>query len=186
MHENLEQQLLQKYAHLFRGKELPVTENLMAFGCECGDGWYGLIAAACSEIATHQNICGSSDFLWLQIKEKFGALRLYYSGGDEYIAGVVAVIEKLSERTCEICGAPASRPETPSGGWIVTRCENCSRAAGKKAPTGELSAEDVFQNAKLQRLEFLNISLRHELVAAQQEVRAMRTELAALEQLRKM
>ena len=56
----------------------------------------------------------------IQVKEKFGGLRFYYNGGDEYIDGVVAMAESMSYRTCEVCGAPG----TLSGDrWVRTLCE---------------------------------------------------------------
>lgn len=55
-----------------------------------------------------------------QVKEKFGSLRFYYSGGDDLIDGIVRMAESMSDRTCEECGAPG----TPSSnGWIQTLCE---------------------------------------------------------------
>lgn len=55
-----------------------------------------------------------------QVKEKFGGLRFYYSGGDDYISGIVAMAEEISLRTCEICGDAGKSRNT---GWIKTRCE---------------------------------------------------------------
>jgi hypothetical protein len=55
-----------------------------------------------------------------QVKEKFGTLRFYYSGGDEYIAGLVSMAESMSGVTCEECGKPGTRT---SGGWIKTACK---------------------------------------------------------------
>lgn len=55
-----------------------------------------------------------------QVKEKFGGLRFYYSGGDDYIDGVVAMAESMSYRTCEECGNPGT---STSGGWIRVLCE---------------------------------------------------------------
>jgi len=55
-----------------------------------------------------------------QVKDKFGALRFYYNGGDDYISGMVTLAENLSQRTCDICGAPGQEREGP---WIVTRCD---------------------------------------------------------------
>lgn len=39
-----------------------------------------------------------------QIKEKFGELRFYFSGGDEQIAGMVRMAEYLCNQTCEVTG----------------------------------------------------------------------------------
>ena len=55
-----------------------------------------------------------------QVKEKFGTLRFYYTGGDEYISGLVSMAESMSGVTCEECGSPG---ETKGQGWLVTLCE---------------------------------------------------------------
>lgn len=39
-----------------------------------------------------------------QIKEKFGELRFYYSGGDERVSGMVRFAEYLCAKTCEVSG----------------------------------------------------------------------------------
>lgn len=57
----------------------------------------------------------------IQCKEKFGGLRFYYNGGDDYIQGVVDMAEEMSYRTCEVCGAPAEISN--DGGWHRARCE---------------------------------------------------------------
>lgn len=57
-----------------------------------------------------------------QVKEKFGTLRFYYTGGDEYIRGMVSLAESLTAVTCESCGNPG---EQRDGGWIHTYCEPC-------------------------------------------------------------
>jgi hypothetical protein len=60
-----------------------------------------------------------------QVKEKFGTLRFYYTGGDEYISGLVSMAESMSGVTCEECSAPA---ETRGPGWIRTICDPCEQA----------------------------------------------------------
>jgi hypothetical protein len=57
-----------------------------------------------------------------QVKEKFGTLRFYYTGGDEYISGMVAMAESMSGVICESCGNPGERK---GGGWVRTICEPC-------------------------------------------------------------
>ena len=54
-----------------------------------------------------------------QVKEKFGTLRFYYSGGDDYISGLVSMAESMSGVTCEECGKPGTQTK---GGWIKTAC----------------------------------------------------------------
>ena len=58
----------------------------------------------------------------VQVKEKFGGLRFYYSGGDEYIDGLVAMAEAMSCVTCERCGEVGKQNQK---GWIETLCYDC-------------------------------------------------------------
>ena len=60
-----------------------------------------------------------------QIKEKFGTLRFYYTGGDDYISGMVSLAESMTGVTCEGCGNPG---KTRGGGWVHTYCEPCEEA----------------------------------------------------------
>jgi hypothetical protein len=62
-----------------------------------------------------------------QVKEKFGTLRFYYSGGDEYISGLVSMAESISAVTCEECGNPGTQV---GGGWITTLCKEHAEARG--------------------------------------------------------
>lgn len=55
-----------------------------------------------------------------QVKEKFGGLRFYYDGGDEYIHGLVAMAESMSYVTCEVCGSPG---RVYTDGWHATLCD---------------------------------------------------------------
>ena len=58
-----------------------------------------------------------------QVKEKFGTLRFYYSGGDEVVHGMVDLAESMSGVTCEVCGKPGT---VRGGGWIQTLCDEHS------------------------------------------------------------
>lgn len=53
-----------------------------------------------------------------QIKEKFGGLRFYYSGGDKQVEGMVNMAEYLCSKTCEITGKPGVA--CIRGGWWKT------------------------------------------------------------------
>jgi hypothetical protein len=62
-----------------------------------------------------------------QIKEKFGTLRFYYFGGDDYCHGVESMAESMSAVTCEVCGSPG---KLRNGGWIRTLCDEHAKEAG--------------------------------------------------------
>jgi len=84
-----------------------------------------------------------------QVKEKFGTLRFYYDGGDEYIHGLSAMAEAMSARTCESCGNPA---RSSNNGWITTMCQPCldSREQRRKQELDEYNAqhENAYQTTK--------------------------------------
>lgn len=58
--------------------------------------------------------------VFVQIKEKFGTLRLYCDGGNSVTSHLVRYAELLSSVTCEKCGCPGRRI---SLGWIKTLCD---------------------------------------------------------------
>jgi len=84
-----------------------------------------------------------------QVKEKFGTLRFYYDGGDEYIHGLAAMAEAMSARTCESCGNPA---RSSNNGWITTMCQPCldSRNQRRQQELNDYNSqhEDAYQKMK--------------------------------------
>lgn len=60
-----------------------------------------------------------------QVKEKYATLRVYYSGGDDVIGGMVRMAESMSGVTCEECGAPG---QVVGEGWLTTLCEQHAMA----------------------------------------------------------
>lgn len=78
-----------------------------------------------------------------QVKEKFGGLRFYYHGGDEFCNGVVQMAEAMSTCICEQCGAPG---KIGGRGWIKTLCTPCRENINKEQyshhKTNNLSIED--------------------------------------------
>ena len=62
------------------------------------------------------------DFYFVQIKEKFGSLRLYPNACPEGVYKILNKYEKMSKRICIQCGKPATRITT---GWICPYCDDC-------------------------------------------------------------
>ena len=138
MKDKLQQKLYDQYPNLFTDRHKSPIESCMAFGIECGDGWYEILSSLCFLINQHErNIQGQTEYkqkenpdytsdyypvIFQQIKEKFGGLRVYYGGGDDYVDGLVSMAEAWSYKTCEVCGEKGSPNKT---GWITTLCDNC-------------------------------------------------------------
>jgi hypothetical protein len=124
MKEQLEQELKTMYPQLLG--RLPYFE--------CGDGWYNILNSMC--FCIQQNISQKSkdnpellEFRFVQIKEKFGGLRAYAIGYDDYSNAIIRMAETMSDVTCESCGSPGKTRKT---GWWAVRCDNC-QSVYKKA-----------------------------------------------------
>lgn len=94
-------------------------------------GWWPIIESLCSNIQRHINWRNEQfekygrgekveQVVVMQIKEKFGGLRFYYSGGDENIHGMVRMAEAWADATCEECGKPG---KLRGRGWMKTLCD---------------------------------------------------------------
>lgn len=89
-------------------------------------GWFPIVAGLCLEI---DRVLGEHrpSFHWVQIKEKFGTLRLHFDleGAPEplrkSLQGLLSQAGQESARCCMVCGEPARL--SYQGGWMVTVCE---------------------------------------------------------------
>lgn len=171
MNPQLEQRLCEKYPDIFANRHKSIQESPMAFGFECGDGWYDIIDTMCELIkfhVEHQNqqnkrnieyneiftqgpealkeyilkTYSSNDRIEKdlaralhdgpravpqaitvtadQVKQKYGTLRFYYTGGNDMISGIVSMAEAMSGKVCEECGAPGI---TKGKRWVYTTCD---------------------------------------------------------------
>jgi hypothetical protein len=141
--KELETQLIDKYPKIFVRNEGNRLEPYAMFGIECGDGWYDLLNHLCSQIQHHTDWSNEQRNRLLednpykldipnevaqvrvsQVKEKFGTLRFYYSGGDDRIDGMVRMAESMSSVICEVCG---DRAQLRGRGWWYTACNRHTR-----------------------------------------------------------
>jgi hypothetical protein len=76
----------------------------------------------------------------LQIKEKFGTLRFYYTGGDERLTPIVDFYESYTQYICEDCGSTVDVGST--SGWIRNVCQK--HAKGSKRNIHNKEATSLF------------------------------------------
>ena len=128
----LEEKLLSSYPKIFRQKDLPMNQTCMCWGIECGDGWYTLLNALCNHIQHYLDQKKDVEQVEaVQVKEKYGTLRFYINGGDDYVDGLVSMAENMSAFICEQCGDAGS---IRGKGWYTTRCDECHGSNSKEAP----------------------------------------------------
>ena len=91
----------------------------------------------------------------MQIKEKYGTLRLYHEGAPEKIYAEIEEWEsnydELSEKTCIHCGKPA---KYMSIGWISPWCEDCAKEINDAVVKIE-DVEDFYNTPPEERKKFI-------------------------------
>jgi len=108
---------------------------------ECGAGWDGILERLCyliqSRIDSNIKDNKNTDFFWSQIKEKFGGLRAYCYGADEYMRGAIDMAESMSYITCEVSGEKGRKrykKKDPDGtiipAWIKTLSDSVALDQG--------------------------------------------------------
>lgn len=129
MTPELDDDLVRRYPGIFAQRHLTVQESCMAWGFTCGDGWFGIVDAMCRVVVEHAAATGQPVPQAAQVKEKFGCLRVYWSGAaDDFVTGATLMAEALSERTCELTGRPGRM--TKRGGYYQTLCPEMALELG--------------------------------------------------------
>ena len=124
-----EKKIFDKYPELYRQKDLPMTQTCMCWGLDVGPGWLELVDKLSYLITTYSKLSGITVEA-TQVKEKFGGLRFYYDGGDDYTEQLVSWAETLSYHICEECGS--TRDIGYTKGWIRTLCGKHLAQANKE------------------------------------------------------
>lgn len=101
--------------------DLPGAPLRLITPISVGRGWLPVVREALAQLA---KLPGTIDIL--QIKEKYGALKIVTVPVDEETHYFLRVIGEKSQRFCEICGADGhlwhdGEPGKPAG-WLRTRC----------------------------------------------------------------
>jgi len=112
---------MEKY-NKFIHPEKPMTECLMCFGLECDSGWYPLLDSLFEKIGKTNP---KPDFEIIQVKEKYGSLRVYTNYSTDEIEKLIDDAENLSCITCENCGVEGQL--YVRGGWFKTLCDKCAK-----------------------------------------------------------
>ena len=139
MKQEFDKLLCERYPKMMVNRDKDMKETCMCWGFECGDGWFNILDQLMGNIQHHidwnnKNFeKGYKQYKEVpqvtldQVKEKFGTLRFYYSGGDDTVDGMVRMAESMSAVTCEECGNPGKQV---GGGWITTLCKTHAEIKG--------------------------------------------------------
>jgi hypothetical protein len=87
-------------------------------GFEIGEGWEEIVDKACEQLWFIE------DIEIMQVKEKFGGLRIYTNWTTDEVDNIINQAEWEASKTCEACGS-VENVSTEGKGWISTLCDNC-------------------------------------------------------------
>jgi hypothetical protein len=90
----------------------------------CGDGWFDLINLLCWEIQQEVNQTHepAHPVTVRVIKQKMGAMRIQYSGGNPFVGGLVRMSQVMSYLICEECGNRGEHMTDTN--WVeMVRCD---------------------------------------------------------------
>lgn len=110
--------LIETYPLLYQ-PDPSFKDNLMAFGFECGDGWFEILKEFSEKLSKTENPPTVQ-----QVKEKLGRLRIYVSPCTDEQYALVEEAEVKSFVVCEICGAEGVPRRDRF--WYITLCDKCN------------------------------------------------------------
>ena len=113
---------MKKYT--FISPDPTLQSNLMAFGYEIGDGWLLLLEELFDKIqklVDNNPLYNSLEIV--QVKEKYGELRVYTNAYWEVVEDLIDEYTRKSKTICEWCGKKDKLRD--DNGWYTTLCKKC-------------------------------------------------------------
>ncbi len=121
-----EKEFAEKYPFLFVGTSDDGTE-IYTWIDSFPEGWWKAFGEKMCEEIQHEIDTDpeASEFCILEIKEKYGELRVYAGGSTNRIEEILDKYSFISRNVCIKCG----KPDVPMvyAGWISPWCEDCWR-----------------------------------------------------------
>lgn len=150
MRKELEDKLRETAPQFLAEMDLDAMESCMAWGFECGDGWYMPLKRFCEAVEAMNNASPDKVIVAKQIKAKFGEMTVYWAleekgkplleregAHDEQLEYLMrdALLSLMSEcrETCELCG---STEDVSEERWIYI-CKKCKEESEKENQHGK-------------------------------------------------
>lgn len=124
-------ELIQKYPKIFESYD----GNPYGVNWEAPKAWLPVIDDMCGAIQDYiEGVYSFKDGVAItipqvkcvQMKEKWGGLRFYTSGGDEATQGMIRMAAYICRQMCESCGTRENIGRTD--GWVSICCKPCYEA----------------------------------------------------------
>ena len=108
-----------------------LRNNLMVFGFEIGEGWMSLVIELLDKIQhLVDNNPEYSGLQVIQVKEKYGSLRVYLN---YYYKEIEDIIDEYEEKSCYICEVCGEKGEIRNiNNWYTALCDKHYAEYSKK------------------------------------------------------
>lgn len=137
MKKQLQDILVNKYPMIFKNIGGDPRETCMAWGIECGDGWFQILDALCSVITNsveninyrHSDTVPNLNFVIhaAQVKQKYGSLRFYidvrWNNSENFYETLSDEVKNDIKRTTETVYGAIAMAER----MTIIVCENCGQ-----------------------------------------------------------
>ena len=135
MNNHKTNELYEKFPHLYRERTAPLESSHMAWGFQCGDGWYKIIYEMSKKIDKISKEGEFAPAISLVSKHEDGTLYVAVSNITPPVADIVTRATEQSRLTCELCSyTPAflrSAATNLEGHIACGRCVEKSRPPRK-------------------------------------------------------
>ncbi|HET7268065.1 MAG TPA: hypothetical protein VFJ15_08155 [Oleiagrimonas sp.] len=122
MNPELAKSIHERHSRIFRDPDDSPADPPRYCSLYCGDGWYTLIDVLCEELQRLTDRQGAPQAVLTDVKEKYGSLSFHVRNTSNEQDAMIDLVETLSMRICEVCGAPGVMDERP-GVWVTVRCD---------------------------------------------------------------
>lgn len=132
MNRRKEHRLCHEFPNLFQDYGKDPSSTCMTWGCSISDGWFKLLYKLCKDIKAQTSHWSEEDkqkLKFVQIKEKFGSLRIYMSMCSPLVEVLIDQAERKSAKICEYCG---KKGKFTNDGWIKVLCKRCELSRYKQ------------------------------------------------------
>lgn len=103
---------------------------------DVGDGWYTIVWNMCHQLQEELEKTPNGHFQFIQVKEKFGLLRVYAMCNIAGYDKILSEAEDKSAECCELCGQTGRLVRSITK-WFFTRCPEHTR------PDDEVVTEEI-------------------------------------------
>jgi len=102
--EGIDIDFIAEHPIIFGVQPFDKATTLMSWGFETGEGWFPTIIETCLEIEEVVKKNKMNNFRIVQIKSKFGTIRLYVDNGNEEISELISKLHYKLVNICERTG----------------------------------------------------------------------------------